>query len=120
MAIAERQLDSTPSTNGSRWHEIPADQVSEALVASLKLNGIDRLWFVSGSELSFFQEGSIKNKALGRPAPEIMTMTHENAALAAGRPTGPQTAVGAGFGLGNRPGGPSEEDLAAMQKLLGR
>jgi signal recognition particle subunit SRP54 len=44
----------------------------------------------------------------------------ENAALAAGRPTGPTTAGGAGFGLGSRPGGPSEEDLAAMQKLLGR
>ncbi|HEY0374212.1 MAG TPA: signal recognition particle protein, partial [Amnibacterium sp.] len=44
----------------------------------------------------------------------------ENAALAAGRPSGPQTAGGAGFGLAGRPGGPSEEDLAAMQKLLGR
>jgi acetolactate synthase-1/2/3 large subunit len=83
MAIAERQLDSKPLTNNGRWHEMPADQVSEALVASLKLNGVDRLWFVSGSELSFFQEGSVKNQALGRPAPEIMTMTHENAALAA-------------------------------------
>jgi signal recognition particle subunit SRP54 len=44
----------------------------------------------------------------------------ENAALAAGRPTGPSSAGGAGFGLGGGKGMPSEEDLAAMQKLLGR
>src|SRR5439155_24627740 len=46
-------------------------------------NGIDRLWFVSGTELAFFQETAVKHKALGKPVPELMTMTHENAALAA-------------------------------------
>ena len=82
--IAEHpHAESTVSSGASRWHEMPADRVSEALVASMKLNGMDRIWFVSGSELAFFQEASIKNRALGRPAPEIMTMTHENAALAA-------------------------------------
>src|SRR5579862_1147078 len=81
--IAEQPIQSKPSSNGSRWHEMPADRASEALVASMQLNGIERLWFVSGSELSFFQEASIKNRALGRPAPRLMTMTHENAALAA-------------------------------------
>lgn len=79
--IAEHPTNATSS--GSRWYEMPAERASEALVASLKLNGVDRIWFVSGSELSFFQEASVKHHALGKPAPQIMTMTHENAALAA-------------------------------------
>ncbi len=61
-----------------------------------------------------------KKKQSGSRSGNPAKRAAENAALAAGRPTGPQTAGGAGFGLGNRPGGPSEEDLAAMQKLLGR
>jgi len=62
---------------------MPAEQAAEALMASMKLNGIDRLWFTSGTELAFFQEVPVKHQALGRPAPRIMTMTHENAALSA-------------------------------------
>lgn len=64
-------------------YRIDAQQAAEALMASMKLNGIDRLWFVSGTELAFFQESAIKHRALGRPTPQLMTMTHENAALAA-------------------------------------
>jgi signal recognition particle subunit SRP54 len=43
----------------------------------------------------------------------------ENAALAEGRAARPAAATGAGFGLGGD-GMPSEDDLAKMQKLLGR
>ena len=64
-------------------YEMPAEQAAEALMASMKLNGIDRLWFTSGTELAFFQEVPVKHKALGRPTPQIMTMTHENAAMGA-------------------------------------
>jgi acetolactate synthase-1/2/3 large subunit len=64
-------------------YSMPAEQAAEALMASMKLNGIDRLWFTSGTELAFFQEVPIKHQALGRPTPRIMTMTHENAALSA-------------------------------------
>jgi len=64
-------------------YSMPAEQAAEALMASMKLNGIDRLWFTSGTELAFFQEVPIKHQVLGRPAPQIMTMTHENAALSA-------------------------------------
>jgi acetolactate synthase I/II/III large subunit len=53
------------------------------MMASMSLNGIDRLWFVSGTELAFFQESAVKHRALRKPAPQLMTMTHENAALAA-------------------------------------
>src|SRR5579864_8865656 len=64
-------------------YEMPAEQAAEALMASMKLNGIDRLWFTSGTELAFFQEVPVKHQALGRPTPRIMTMTHENAAMGA-------------------------------------
>src|SRR5229473_7760738 len=64
-------------------YSMPAEQAAEALMASMKLNGIDRLWFTSGTELAFFQEVPVKHQALGRPTPKIMTMTHENAALSA-------------------------------------
>ena len=66
-----------------REYRMQAEQAAEAMMASMKLNGIDRLWFVSGTELAFFQESAVKHRALGRPAPQLMTMTHENAALAA-------------------------------------
>lgn len=62
---------------------MPAEQAAEALMASMKLNGIDHLWFTSGTELAFFQEVPVKHTALGRPTPRIMTMTHESVALGA-------------------------------------
>ena len=73
----------TRQAAGSRRHFIPAEQASEALLASMKPNGIDRIWCTSGSEIGFLQEGVVKHQALGLPAPRIMTMTHERAALAA-------------------------------------
>jgi len=77
-------LEPTTQTSGdSRWFEMPADTAAEALMASMKLGGIDRMWFVSGSELGVLQEASVKNRELGRPTPQIMTMTHEQVALAA-------------------------------------
>ena len=48
-------------------YSMPAEQAAEALMASMKLNGIDRLWFTSGTELAFFQEVPVKHQALGRP-----------------------------------------------------
>jgi len=66
-----------------RVYSMPAEQAAEAMLASMKLNGIDRIWFTSGTELAFLQEVPVKHQALGRPTPRIMTMTHENAALSA-------------------------------------
>ena len=56
-----------------------------------------------------------KGSKSGNPAKRAA----ENAALAAGTPisTG---ATGSGFGLGSKPGGPSAEELASLQKFLGR
>jgi acetolactate synthase-1/2/3 large subunit len=66
-----------------RQYSMPAEQAAEAMLASMKLNGVERIWFTSGTELAFLQEVPVKHQALGRPTPRIMTMTHENAALSA-------------------------------------
>jgi acetolactate synthase I/II/III large subunit len=73
---------STPGDSVGEY-SMEADEQAEALLASMKLNGIDRLWFVSGTEIAPLQEAAVKNTALGRPAPKIMTMTHESVALGA-------------------------------------
>ncbi|HXP93774.1 MAG TPA: thiamine pyrophosphate-requiring protein [Candidatus Binatia bacterium] len=63
------------------WTQIPADEVSDAIVASMALGGIDHLFFMSGSEIAFYQEAIAKAHAHGRPAPRLITMTHEHAGL---------------------------------------
>ena len=74
------------------WTEHDADEWSDALVAAMKLGGIDYLFFVSGSESAFLQEALAKAEALGTPAPKLVTMIHEsvalNAALGASMVTG--------------------------------
>ena len=57
-----------------------------------------------------------KTSKSGNPAKRAA----ENAALAAGTTLKPAAAAGSGFGLGGKPGGPSEEELASLQKFLGR
>lgn len=63
------------------WGEYPADEWADAMVASMKLGGVDNLFFVSGSELNFWQEAVAKAKAKGTPAPRLVTMMHEHVAL---------------------------------------
>ena len=65
------------------WGEYGADEWSDALMASMKLGGIDNLFFVSGTELAFYQESAAKAKEREWPAPRLITMTHEGAALQA-------------------------------------
>ena len=65
------------------WGEYPADEWADALVASMKLGGIDNFFFVSGTELSFYQEAIAKAQVLGRPAPRLFSMTHEGPTLMA-------------------------------------
>lgn len=75
MSITER-LEATHA-----WTRIPADEVSDAIVAAMALGGIDHLFFMSGSEIAFYQEAIAKAQAHGRPAPRMITMTHEHAGL---------------------------------------
>jgi len=64
-----------------RWGEYGADEYSDALVAALKLGGVDHLFFVSGTDINFFQEAVAKAHARGWPAPRLITVTHEGVAL---------------------------------------
>jgi signal recognition particle subunit SRP54 len=57
-----------------------------------------------------------KGSKSGNPAKRAA----ENAAIAGGASARPTAAAGSGFGLGSKPGGPSEEELASLQKFLGR
>jgi acetolactate synthase-1/2/3 large subunit len=63
------------------WTETGADEWADAIVAAMKLGGVEHLFFVSGSELTFYQEAIAKAHAKGWPAPRLMTMTHEHVAL---------------------------------------
>ena len=62
------------------------------------------------------QQPKKKGSKSGNPAKRAA----ENAALAAGEALRPAAAAGSGFGLGSKPGGPSEEELASLQRFLGR
>jgi len=62
------------------------------------------------------QQPKKKGSKSGNPAKRAA----ENAALAAGESVRPAAPAGSGFGLGSKPGGPSEEELASLQKFLGR
>jgi len=61
------------------------------------------------------QQVKKKGSKSGNPAKRAA----ENAALAAGVSAQP-AAAGSGFGLGSKQGGPTEEELASLQKFLGR
>ena len=71
----------TLGTPSHAWAEVPAEEVSDVIVAALALGGVDHLFFTSGTEIGFYQEAIAKAQAHGRPAPKIITMTHEHASL---------------------------------------
>ncbi len=54
-----------------------ADEWSDALVASMKLGGVDNLFFFAGSEIAFWQETIARAKDREWPAPRLVTVTHE-------------------------------------------
>ena len=53
-----------------RWKEYDADEWSDALVASMKLGGVEHIFFVSGAEIAFYQESVAKAQARGWPTPK--------------------------------------------------
>src|SRR5205823_5171535 len=63
------------------WTETGAEEWADAIVAAMKLGSVEHLFFVSGSELTFYQEAIAKAHTKGRPAPRLVTMTHEHVAL---------------------------------------
>jgi acetolactate synthase-1/2/3 large subunit len=63
------------------WMEIPAGDVGDAVIAAMAAGGVDHLFFTSGAEIVWFQEAIAKAHAQGRPAPRLITMTHEHTSL---------------------------------------
>ena len=63
------------------WRELPEGDAGDAIVAALAAGGVEVLFFTSGSEIGFYQEAIAKARAHGRPAPRLITMTHEHASL---------------------------------------
>lgn len=68
-------------TYPASWREVPADFAGDAIVAAMARGGVEYLFFTSGSEISFYQESIAKARALDRPAPRLITVTHEHAGL---------------------------------------
>jgi acetolactate synthase-1/2/3 large subunit len=63
------------------WQSIEVADAGEAVVAAMAAGGVEILFFTSGSELAFYQEAIAKANALGRKAPRLVLLTHENPAL---------------------------------------
>jgi acetolactate synthase-1/2/3 large subunit len=63
----------------NRWVEVHADEYADAVVQSMAINGVDYLFFSSGSDIGFYQEATVKAHSLGRPAPKLLNILHENA-----------------------------------------
>ena len=87
-----------------RWGEYGADEWADAVVAAMKLGGVDNFFFVSGSELSFYQESIARAREREWPAPRLVTVTHEgvalNAALGNAMVTGQPAATAAHVDVG--------------------
>lgn len=62
---------------------ISVPDMAGGILAAMSDCGIERLWFVSGSELTAYQEGIARAQAEGLAAPKLMTMIHEHVALCA-------------------------------------
>jgi acetolactate synthase I/II/III large subunit len=76
-----KPADTPLQVAGNFWEAYGADEWTDAVVASMKLGGIDHLFFVSGTELAYYQEAVVKAGVKGWPAPTLITMLHESAAL---------------------------------------
>ena len=76
-----KPLEPALEAAGNFWKEYGAEEWTDAVVAAMKLGGVDHMFFVSGTELAYYQEAIAKAQVLGRPAPKLLTMIHESAAL---------------------------------------
>ncbi len=90
MAIQDRVLAAD-----EHWGEYAADEWSDAIVAAMKLGGVENLYFTSGTEIAFHQESIVRARTRGWPTPRLISVPHEGVALnaamgeamVAGRPT---------------------------------
>ncbi|MPZ15181.1 MAG: thiamine pyrophosphate-requiring protein [Chloroflexi bacterium] len=99
MALQER-----PAVFDEQWGAYGAEEWADALVGAMKLGGIDHLFFVSGSEIGFYQEAVARASTRGWPTPRLVTVLHEgtalNAALGVSMVTGQPSATAAHVDVG--------------------
>ena len=74
--VEDRTIAADPS-----WSEHEGVEWADALTTAMKLGGVEHFFFVSGSEISFYQEAIARGAAKGWPAPRLLTVTHEGSAL---------------------------------------
>ncbi|HWO40747.1 MAG TPA: thiamine pyrophosphate-requiring protein [Candidatus Eisenbacteria bacterium] len=74
-------FEGQPIAFDPRWKEYEAQDWSDALVTAMKLGGVDHLFFVSGTEIGFYQESIAKAQLKAWPAPRLITVPHEGVAL---------------------------------------
>ncbi len=74
--VEDRTIAADPS-----WSEHEADEWADAITTAMKLGGVEHFFFVSGSEIGFYQEAVARAAAKGWPAPRLLTVTHEGSAL---------------------------------------
>jgi len=63
--------------------KLPVEEGAEAFIELLNANGVDCIFLNAGTASISIQEALSKYKALGKPAPEVITSLHEFAALSA-------------------------------------
>src|SRR5690554_181561 len=68
-------------TTFDRWAEAPGEEYADAMVASMAAGGVDHLFFVSGSEIAFYQESIAKARTRGHKTLRLITVPHEQVAL---------------------------------------
>lgn len=59
------------------------EEAAAQILAVARRSGVERLWFVSGSELTSVQEAAARGRVTGTPAPQLVTCPHEHVALTA-------------------------------------
>ena len=74
--VEDRTIAADPS-----WSEHDADEWADAITTAMKLGGVEHFFFVSGSEIGFYQEAVARAAVKGWPAPKLLTVTHEGSAL---------------------------------------
>jgi acetolactate synthase-1/2/3 large subunit len=81
VAVIENGAIRSDDGDAHHWQQLAPGDTSDAILAAMTAAGIDHLFFTSGAEIVFFQEAVAKARAQGRPAPRLITMTHEHASL---------------------------------------
>lgn len=71
------------SGRDAQFVEVAADELGEVLMQAWAINGVDYVFFSSGSDIMWYQESAVKLRSLGRPTPQLVTMLHEYANLSA-------------------------------------